>query len=168
VGYKTVVIVNNCCHDDRHVVEVARKIRVRLGFGFGGFRVAFWPERGSKSMAEITESSAGLDAKGAFFKADGVTPAKIDGDPRWTLSPSAAGDPVATLIVDSNDPYHATIKPLAVPDSVAGSGHTADLAFEGDGDLDAGEDRIVRGVTTVTVIRDEAQTAGITLTPIDA
>lgn len=117
-------------------------------------------------MAEINESSLGLDARVTFFKADGTTPAAIDGPPRWTLGNSAAGDPVATLVVDPGDPFHATITPLPVPTTVVGPAHSAEGSVEGDGDLDAGEERLVTAVFVVTVRRDEAQSAGVTLTEI--
>jgi hypothetical protein len=119
-------------------------------------------------MAEMSESSLGLDARVAFFKQDGVTPAKIDGDPRWSLGASAAGDPVATLTVDPADPYHAVITPLPIPQTVEGPAHSAEGLVEGDGDLDAGEERVVTASFVVTVRLEEAQSAGVTLTEVGA
>jgi hypothetical protein len=137
---------------------------IRLSLG----QITFWPEYGSKSMAEMTESSPGLEAHVTFFKADGVTPAKIDGKPRWGLTSSPAGNAVGILKVDDADPFHATITPAPMGDDVEGSAHSCDLKVEGDGDLDAGEERLVVATTVITVVRDEAQTAGIVLTPSGA
>lgn len=164
---KTVIInVVGCCDGDEKPPREPN--RIRLTWGLGVARFTFWPRRKSKSMAEINESSLGLDAVVAFFKADGVTPAIIDGPPRWTLNNSAAGDPVGTLTVDTEDPYHAIITPLPVPATVVGPAHSAEGSVEGDGDLDAGEERLVTAVFVVTVRRDEAQSAGVTLTEIPA
>lgn len=116
-------------------------------------------------MSEINESSKGLDAVVAFVKADG-SPAKLDGDPRWTLGNDPDGNPVATLVVDPANPFHATITPLPVPDGVEGPTHSAQGHVEGDGDLDAGEERLVSADFVVTVRRDEAQSASVLLTEI--
>ena len=115
-------------------------------------------------MAEINESSLGLDARVSFVKADG-SPARIDGSPVWVLAASEAGDPVATLTVDAADPFHAVITPLAVPDGV-GVAHSAAGTVSGDADLDTGEDRQISAAFVVTVRRDEAQSASVTLTEI--
>lgn len=116
-------------------------------------------------MAEINESSLGLDARVSFLKANGQ-PAQIDGPPRWELGLSAEGNPVANLAVDPEDPFHATITPLPVPAGVPGPAHSAEGKVEADGDLDAGEERLVTAVFVVTVRRDEAQSAAVTLTEI--
>ena len=116
-------------------------------------------------MSEMLETDLGFDGLVTFLKADG-SPAKIDGDPRWSIDKSADGNDVASLEVNPNDPFKAVFKPLPIPNTVAGSGHTAQGKVEGDGDLDAGEERLVTALFTITVIRAEAVSAGVELTPI--
>lgn len=125
---------------------------------------------------EITESSLGLKGRVKFVKADNTTPAKIDGNPKWDAAEpagggqpvllSAEGNPVATITVNPSDPFEVEIKPLPVPDSVAGPTHSAQGRVSADGDLDAGEERVVEALYVVTVRRDEAQSASVELTEI--